>query len=141
MAQDTSDSSTDTDTQPPLTSSGRTVLLLTIDTLNRDFVHASLNGEPITPELDRLFEESAYFPNTLVTRGQTSPSLASILTGLYPRTTMVRSNPRVLEADYATLNGIKMQVLRPSGFQQTSAITLAAELTSEDVCIRMKNQI
>ena len=59
LAQDTSDSSTDTDTQPPLTSSGRTVLLLTIDTLNRDFVHASLNGEPITPELDRLFEESA----------------------------------------------------------------------------------
>ena len=103
LAQDTSDSSTDTDTQPPLTSSGRTVLLLTIDTLNRDFVHASLNGEPITPELDRLFEESAYFPNTLVTRGQTSPSLASILTGLYPRTTMVRSNPRVLEAEYATL--------------------------------------
>ena len=99
----TQDSSPDTDSDDTTTAMGRTVLLLTIDTLNRDFVHTSINGEAITPELDQLFSDSAYFPNTLATRGQTSPSLASILTGLYPRTTMVRSNPRVLEADFLTL--------------------------------------
>ena len=74
-ADDTSDgqTDTDTDTDTQATPSGRTVVLLTVDTLNRNFVHTSINGEPITPELDRLFEESAYLPNTLVTRGQTSP--------------------------------------------------------------------
>lgn len=123
-AQDSSiaqeSASPDTDTLPDTDSSvepdpGKTVVMLTVDTLNSDFVSLELNGNPVTPNLDALFAQSATFPNTLTTRGQTSPALASIMTGLYPRSTKVRSNPRVLEESYVTI---------PERFQEAGYTTL-----------------
>jgi len=45
-----------------------------------------------TPNLDRLANEGAYFPNTYVTTSLCSPSRASILTGLYSHTHTVIDN-------------------------------------------------
>lgn len=42
------------------------------------------NGEVITPHLDRLAEQSAFYPNGYVPSSVCRPSLASLLTGLYP---------------------------------------------------------
>ncbi len=45
-----------------------------------------------TPNLDRLAQEGAYFPNTYVTTSLCSPSRASILTGLYSHSHRVVDN-------------------------------------------------
>jgi len=60
------------------------LLILTIDTLRADHVGFMGASNPTTPNLDRFARlcfvlEAAYAP-----RGETSPSLASAFTGLYP---------------------------------------------------------
>lgn len=45
-----------------------------------------------TPNLDRMAKEGAYFPNTFVTTALSSPSRASILTGLYSHTHTIVDN-------------------------------------------------
>lgn len=52
-----------------------------------------------TPNLDRLANESRTFTRGYVPTSLCSPSLASIITGVYPRNHMVLGNDRVLPGD------------------------------------------
>ncbi len=62
----------------------RHLVLVTIDTLRADRVGAYGHGRNITPHLDRLAARGVRFDDAIVQAIATSPSHASILTGLDP---------------------------------------------------------
>ena len=66
------------DEQPPH------VIVVSIDTLNRDALHAFAGSAPPLPALDALAGESIRFVNAYSTASWTLPAHASLLTGLYP---------------------------------------------------------
>lgn len=70
----------------------RTVLLLSVDTVNRDFLGVHQDTWETTPTLDALFGEGVRFDNVLVPRGLSGPSMATMITGVYPVTHGVRTN-------------------------------------------------
>lgn len=64
----------------------RNVVLLTVDTLRADAVGAArLRDDVATPHLDRLAASGVYFTQAIAPLPRTTPSLASLLTGLYPQ--------------------------------------------------------
>ena len=64
----------------------RTVVLVTIDTLRADFVSYSGRGEITTPYLDSLAEGGVIIKNAYAPSSLTAPSMASLITGVYPTT-------------------------------------------------------
>lgn len=72
--------------QEPLSSGypGRSLILITIDTLRRD--HLSLHGYryPTSPSFEALQGELLVFDHALSTSPWTMPSIASLFTGLHP---------------------------------------------------------
>ena len=68
------------------------VLLVTIDTWRWDYIGASGQGKVKTPNLDRLAEEGTYYPKAQVPCPLTTPSHATILTGLTPYHHGIRDN-------------------------------------------------
>ena len=93
------------------------VLLITVDTLRADHMSAWMYGRPTTfigasDEdklagrdlcLDRLAEEGVMFQKAFAPRGMTTPSLASLMTGLTPLEHGVLTNGLVLDEGYSTL--------------------------------------
>jgi arylsulfatase len=81
-------------------------LLVSIDTLRADRLGAYGNtewGESPSPSLDALAEAGILFETAYAPRGQTHPSLASMLTGKYPITTGLRENGFPLSREHTTL--------------------------------------
>jgi arylsulfatase A-like enzyme len=70
------------------------VILVVIDTLRRD--HLGFHGyeRDTSPGLDRLAHESAVFENCLAPSSWTRPSVASLLSGLYPPRHGIHRNKR-----------------------------------------------
>ena len=66
------------------------VILLIVDALRPD--HLSLNGyhRKTSPNMDKIASESAVFNNAITTSPSTAPSIASMLTGLYPHSHGIR---------------------------------------------------
>ncbi|MFM1922149.1 MAG: hypothetical protein RLZZ303_3783 [Candidatus Hydrogenedentota bacterium] len=62
------------------------VLLVVIDTLRGDRVDAKRNGMPVMPHLREYAAGGAWFKRALSPATWTKPSVASILTGLFPET-------------------------------------------------------
>jgi arylsulfatase A-like enzyme len=60
------------------------VLVITIDTWRADRLSAAGFARPVTPEIDRLAAESLRFTHASAPRAKTTPSMASLFTGLYP---------------------------------------------------------
>jgi len=92
------------------------LLIVSIDTLRADRLGCYGNdewGESPSPRLDALAAESVLFESAYASRGQTHPSLASMLTGKYPITTGVRENGMPLSAEHKTL----FEHLAAAGFQ------------------------
>lgn len=72
---------------PPTGADRPNVLVITVDTLRAD--HLGCYGyapyaEPVSPAIDALAAEGLRFDACFAPRGQTGPSLMSLLTGLYP---------------------------------------------------------
>ena len=92
---------------PPLRAGGRVknVVLVTIDTLRAD--HLSLYGYPrqTTPHIDAFARAAMTYENAYATATFTSPSLVSMLTGLYPASHGVRFLRQSLPPDTWTLPG------------------------------------
>jgi len=90
------------------------VYLLLVDTLRAD--HLSLYGyeRPTSPHLDRFARSAIVFENAVATAPWTLPSVASVMTGVYPSAHGLR----------ATLSAEKATALRPE------VTTLAEELAS-----------
>lgn len=65
------------------------VVLIVMDAFREDKVGATRNGVPLTPFLDSLIENSAYFPNAVTNCTWTRPSMASLYTSLYVDTHQV----------------------------------------------------
>ena len=61
------------------------VLLITVDTLRPDRLGYSGNTRPTSPAIDRLAREGVVFRNAYSEAGWTLPSIASILSGRYPK--------------------------------------------------------
>jgi arylsulfatase A-like enzyme len=69
---------------PPPAEELDTIVLLSVDSLRADRVHASRNDEPLTPNLDALAEEALEFRPGVAPGPSTRDSISSMLTGRYP---------------------------------------------------------
>lgn len=76
----------------------RTVLVVSIDTVNRAFIGHYGEWE-VTPRLNALLAEATFFPHAVSTRGLSGPAIASFLTGAYPRTHGVRENDESIDSE------------------------------------------
>lgn len=65
------------------------VVLIVMDAFREDKVGATRNGVPLTPFLDSLAGNSAYFPNAVTNCTWTRPAMASLFTSLYVETHQV----------------------------------------------------
>lgn len=68
------------------------VLVVTVDTLARHTMEGWQSSFQTTPNISAFFAQSTLFRDVLAVRGITSPAVASILTGVYPRSHGVRRN-------------------------------------------------
>lgn len=107
------------------------VLLITIDTLRADHLGCYGYGRPTSPHIDRLAAAGALFTRVTASLPRTTPSVATILTGLYPKGHGARglfyalspANVTLAEvmqqAGYATAAIVSNMFLRPGqGFEQ-----------------------
>lgn len=60
------------------------IILLSADSLRADRVHTSRNGEPLTPNIDKLAEQSLEFRPGISPGPSTQDSIPSLLTGKFP---------------------------------------------------------
>lgn len=69
----------------PAVSPGPDIILITIDTLRADHMSCYGYHRQTSPFIDSIARESVVFTNAYSTSSWTSPSMASIFTGYYPR--------------------------------------------------------
>jgi arylsulfatase A-like enzyme len=83
---------------------GRNVVLFTVDTVRADRLNAyGYAVRETSPRLDRMLAEGVLFENATAPRALTWPSLASVLTGLYPSGHGVLENGWELAPEVVTL--------------------------------------
>ncbi len=95
---------------------GPNLLIVSFDTLRADRLGSYGNDEwssSPSPHADALASRGVVFDQCRATRGQTHPSVASMLTGKFPITTGVRENVHTLGTEHTTL----MQMLQGAGYQ------------------------
>lgn len=95
---------------------GRHVILITVDTLRADRLGVQghrVEGDSPSPRIDALLASGAHFSSAIAPRAITWPSLASVLTGLYP------SGHGVFENGYELVEGIPTlaTLLAEKGYQ------------------------
>ncbi|HNR99411.1 MAG TPA: sulfatase-like hydrolase/transferase [Planctomycetota bacterium] len=79
------------------------ILIISVDSLRADALGCYGGNGAATPVLDRLAEASVVFRAAYTPRGETAPSLATLLTGLNPSHHGVLRNDCRLPEDIATL--------------------------------------
>ncbi len=82
-------------TRPP------NVLVITIDTWRADRLSCAGFERAVTPSIDRLASEGTRFTHVSAPRAKTTPSIASLFTGLYPHEHGVRDLLMPLERTHA----------------------------------------
>lgn len=95
---------------------GRNLILITVDTLRADRLGAYghlVQGSTPSPQIDAFMATGVRFASAIAPRAITWPSLASVLTGLYPR------GHGVFENGYELLEGIPTlaTILQAQGYQ------------------------
>jgi arylsulfatase A-like enzyme len=99
---------------------GRSVILISIDTLRADRLPAYGYSAVATPHIDALRAESVLFDNTYTHCPLTLPSHASLLTGLLPPAHGVRNNIGYrLDPKHTTLAGL----LKAKGYATGAAVS------------------
>jgi arylsulfatase A-like enzyme len=93
------------------------VLLVTMETTRADHLGAYGYSRPTSPSFDRMAARGALFESALTVSPSTNPSLASLMTSLYPHEHGVRSLLRPLDPEARTL----AEILRGAGYR-TGAI-------------------
>lgn len=107
------------------------IIVFTVDTLRADAVGA-LGASPSPTSLaDAWAKDGVTFTRAFATRGQTHPSLASMLTGLYPATHGLQKNGDTLAQHHATL----AQLLKKQGYQ-TAAFCSSLDLSRWNFWVR-----
>jgi len=79
------------------------VLLITVDSLRTDHVHGMGYARETTPVLDALMREGVAWTGVVSAAPWTTPSLMSLMTGLYPEVHHVDEDDRVLASPVRTL--------------------------------------
>lgn len=92
------------------------ILLISIDTLRAD--HLGTYGyapyaDPVSPNIDALADAGIRFERCYAPRGQTVPSLTSMMVGKYPTMHGIRENSQSFRGDHATL----FEILGPAGYE------------------------
>ncbi len=82
------------------------VVLITIDTLRADHLQPYGNTKLRTPAISRLAAEGILFENAFTDTPWTLPSLASVMTGVYPSEHRVRTWNDPLASEHETLSEI-----------------------------------
>ena len=98
IADDSSDT-TDSYVDTP----ANTVVVITIDTVRPRVLHAEGRDWNVAPNMLSFFDESTWFDRAITPRGYTAVALASMLTGVYPRTHGVRNNDLIDAISQPTL--------------------------------------
>lgn len=88
------------------------VILVTVDTLRADHLGAYGYSRDTSPNIDRMAREGVLFSNARVAIPKTTPSLVSIVTGLYPRSHRIFELRVKLDQSIRTL----AQALGESGY-------------------------
>jgi arylsulfatase A-like enzyme len=102
------------------------IVLIIIDTLRSDKLGCYGFKENLSPEIDQMAAQGVLFENTIAQCSWTRPSIASMLTSLYPRATgVVKEKPDILHDRYLTL----AEVLKANGFR-TIGITANPTINS-----------
>lgn len=94
----------------------RNLVLITVDTLRADRLGAQghlVSGSSPSPHIDKFVASGVHFVNATAPRAITWPSLASVLTGLYPSAHGVYENGYELADDIPTL----AKLLQSQGYQ------------------------
>ena len=99
------------------------VLLITVDTLRAD--HMGIYGyhRPTTPSLDRFFSDGLVVERAYSTEGNTSPSVASILSGLLPQEHGVRLLYQLLPEDIELIPDLLPESYQTAGFIANTVLT------------------
>lgn len=95
------------------------LLLITVDTLRSDHVGAYGDELGLTPEIDRLAGESVLFTSAYAGSAFTLPSIAAILTGLYPEELGIWNNESGVPDSAETLASI----LRSRGWRTGAVVS------------------
>jgi arylsulfatase A-like enzyme len=102
---------------PPSTAKGPNVILIIADTLRADYVSAYDTSHVSTPAIDALAADGVVFEKAFAQSSWTRPSIATILTGLYPGSHSVMHKTDLLPDDVVTLaEAMKQGGFRTSGF-------------------------
>jgi arylsulfatase A-like enzyme len=88
---------------------GKSVLLVTVDTLRADFVGVYGSPIPTTPNIDALAEQGLLFEDCTVQWPKTWPSVASFLTGAYPSTTGMKYRRTPLPPELTVIGEVFQQ--------------------------------
>ena len=105
---------------------GRHVILVTVDTLRADRlgIHGhTVEGASPSPHIDALMASGTHFSTTIAPRAITWPSLASVLTGLYPSGHGAFENGYELADDIPTLATLLARRVQSSSGPISSALT------------------
>ncbi len=97
----------------PSGANGRSILLVSLDTLRGDRVGALRDGRPLTPSLDALARRGTLFEQATSAAPWTLPSHASLFTGRLPYSHGARTEHQAVRPDLATL----AERLRESGYR------------------------
>lgn len=101
------------------------VILITIDTMRADRISAYGYQKHETPNLDRLAKEGTLFENAFCDVTWTTPSMASVMTGMYATRHGLRSSFQTLKPEAETL----AEIIRDHGWD-TAAIIASYPLHS-----------
>ena len=112
-------------TESPVESAPRptNVIMIVVDTLRADRLGARGYPRAVTPNLDRLVAESAFFDQAYSATSWTMPSLASYMTGVYPSVHGLLKAPHDVDQNALPDEFITLaEALRNAGMR-TAAIT------------------
>ncbi len=103
---------------PAATSARRlNVIIYLVDTLRADHLGCYGYDRPVSPRIDAFAREAALFRHTVAQSSWTRPSVATMLTGLLPRTHGVHRKKDALAPEAVTLGEIlQSQGYRTAGF-------------------------
>ncbi len=95
----------------------KNVIVYLVDTLRADHLGCYGYGKPVSPRIDAFAREATLFRNTVAQSPWTRPSVATILTGLLPRTHGVNRKKHALAPEAVTLaEALKDHGYRTAGF-------------------------
>src|SRR5690349_1256377 len=98
---------------------GESVLLITIDTLRADHLGAYGYTLPTSPRMDALARQGVLFEKSYATVPRTTQSIASLLTGLYPKHHRARGLFSVLLPSNTTL----AEILKAKGYATWAVVS------------------